>query len=74
MGSTFFIMMKIQIGKRYRNIKTKSIYVILNIGLAAWDSNQRLIVYQRESGSDKTVWIRSKTEFYEKFEEAANEV
>jgi hypothetical protein len=68
-------MVNIQVGKRYRNIKTKDVYVVLCIGLAAWDSEQSLIVYQRMDGNDKTVWIRSGTEFNEKFEEVStNEI
>ena len=66
-------MMDIQVGKRYRNIKTKGIYVVLNIGLATWDSDQCLIVYQRMDCDDKTVWIRSRHEFDEKFEEVSND-
>jgi hypothetical protein len=65
--------MDIQIGNRYRNIKTKGIYAVLNIGLAAWDSGQSLIIYQRVDSNDKTVWIRSKKEFNEKFEEISND-
>jgi hypothetical protein len=65
-------MMRIRIGNWYRNIKTKDVYVVLSIGLAAWDSRQCLIVYQRMGGNDKTVWIRSRTEFNEKFEEVSS--
>jgi hypothetical protein len=65
-------MINIQVEKRYRNIKTQDVYVVLNIGLAAWDSGQRLIIYQRAGGDDKTIWVRSGTEFNEKFEEVPN--
>jgi hypothetical protein len=64
-------MMNIQVGKCYQNIKTKNVYAILGIGLAAWDSSQCLIVYQRADSDDKTVWIRSRTEFNEKFKEVS---
>jgi len=67
-------MLNIQIGKRYRNIKTQNIYTVINIGLASWDSDQCLIVYQQAEGRDSTIWIRSRTEFNEKFEEVKNEI
>jgi hypothetical protein len=67
-------MMEIQAGKLYRNNKTKGIYVVLHIGLAAWDSSQRLIVYQRADIDEEVIWIRSRKEFGEKFEEITNEV
>jgi hypothetical protein len=65
-------MMEIQVGKRYQNIKTRDIYIILNIGIAVWDLSQCLIVYQRTDGNDKAVWIRSRTEFDEKFKEVSD--
>jgi len=61
-------MVSIQAGKHYRNIKTQNIYVVLHVAKAAWDNSQVLIVY-RQLLSDEHIWIRSRTEFYEKFEE-----
>jgi hypothetical protein len=58
-----------KIGGRYLNKKNGRIYVVLHTALASWDSNQNLVIYQRE---DKDVvdqiWVRSLTEFNEKFE------
>jgi hypothetical protein len=60
---------KVKVGGRYLNKKTGRIYIVLHNALASWDSYQNLVVYQRE---DKDVvdqiWIRSLTEFNEKFE------
>lgn len=62
--------MNIIVGAKYTNKKTHHYYVVLDIALAAWDSSETLVVY-REVGRDyPTVWVRSKTEFLEKFEEA----
>jgi hypothetical protein len=59
--------MNIRVGKTYKNKKTQSVYVVLHIGRAAWDLGQRLIIYQQMDS--KLVWVRSKNEFQEKFEE-----
>jgi hypothetical protein len=60
---------EVKVGGRYLNKKTGRIYIVLHNALASWDSYQNLVVYQRE---DKDVvdqiWIRSLTEFNEKFE------
>jgi hypothetical protein len=60
---------EVKVGSRYLNKKTGDIYIILHNALASWDSYQNLVVYQRE---DKDVvdqvWVRSRTEFNEKFE------
>ena len=65
-------MMDIQIGKKYKDRITQNIYVVLNIGLASWNSDQCLIVYQQMGSSDKTVWVQGWSEFNKKFEEARN--
>jgi hypothetical protein len=58
-----------RIGGRYKNIKTENVYVVLYNVIASWDSIQRLVVYQREDkDADSKVWVRSLTEFNEKFE------
>ncbi len=68
-------MIDIQVGKRYRNIKTRGVYLVLTTGLAAWDSEQCLVIYQRVDNDDQTVWVRSRNEFVEKFEEmSSNEI
>jgi hypothetical protein len=60
---------EIKIGGRYLNKNTGRIYIVLHDALASWDSYQRLVVYQREDkDAIDQVWIRSLTEFNEKFE------
>jgi hypothetical protein len=60
--------MTIEKGKAYTNIKTGRIYEVLHTASAAWDIAQTLVVYKDiERGS---VWVRSLTEFKEKFTEA----
>jgi hypothetical protein len=59
----------IEKGKAYANIKTGKVYTVLHsAAAAAWDIAQVLVVYQdTEQGA---VWVRSLTEFKEKFTEA----
>jgi hypothetical protein len=58
----------IEKGKAYTNIKTGRAYKALHIAFSAWDTAQILVVYEDiEHGS---VWVRSLTEFKEKFIEA----
>ncbi|GHU51030.1 hypothetical protein FACS1894200_10860 [Spirochaetia bacterium] len=58
----------VKAGGRYRNIKTGNVYMAVANAQASWDVNEELVVYQREDGEDETVWVRSLTEFNEKFE------
>jgi hypothetical protein len=60
----------IKSGDKYRNKKTCKIYAVLSTAYAAWDSCQRLVVYQKMeiNADDNRVWVRSLTEFNEKFE------
>jgi hypothetical protein len=51
----------------YTNIKTGTVYKVSHIATAAWDTAQVLVVYQDLEGA---AWVRSITEFVEKFEEA----
>lgn len=59
----------INVNSRYVNKKTGNTYIVTAIGVAAWDVNQKLIIYRRVSKDDTTVWVRSETEFNEKFKE-----
>jgi hypothetical protein len=58
-----------KIGKHYLNKKTGRIYIVLHNALASWDSNQNIVVYQYQGGNKDVdqVWVRSLTEFNEKF-------
>lgn len=57
------------VGKRYKNIKTGKIYLVLHNAVAAWDNLQSLVVYKREGEHEtEKIWVRSLTEFNEKFE------
>jgi hypothetical protein len=57
-----------KIGGRYRNIKTDMVYIVLYNARASWDSDQSLVVYQREDkDAGDQVWVRSLKEFNEKF-------
>jgi hypothetical protein len=57
-----------KVGGRYKNIKTGKVYIVLYNALASWDSSQNLVVYHREDKyADSKIWIRSLTEFNEKF-------
>jgi hypothetical protein len=59
---------EVEIGGRYENIKTGKVYIVLYNALASWDAYQHLVVYQRaDKDAGSTVWVRSLTEFYEKF-------
>ena len=58
--------MNIEAGRLYTNIKTGRVYKVLHIAAAAWDTNQVLAVCQ---DVEQTVWVRSLTEFREKFKE-----
>jgi hypothetical protein len=60
-------------GKKYRNIKTKDIYEVLNIGFAAWDNEQHLVVYKEAGVHWSLTWVRSLNEFKGKFEEVEND-
>jgi hypothetical protein len=56
-------------GGRYINKKNGIIYIVLHNALAAWDSYQNLVIYQREDkDAVDQIWVRSLTEFNEKFE------
>jgi hypothetical protein len=58
-----------KIGGRYTSKKNGRIYIVLHNALAAWDSYQNLVVYQREDkDAVDQIWVRSLTEFNEKFE------
>jgi hypothetical protein len=57
---------EVNVDSRYRNIKTGNIYTVIAIARACWDIYQWLIIYRREN--DVYVWVRSLTEFNEKFE------
>jgi hypothetical protein len=58
-----------KIGGRYINKKNGKIYIVLHNALAAWDSYHNLVVYQREDkDAVDQIWVRSLTEFNEKFE------
>jgi hypothetical protein len=58
--------MRIETGRLYTNIKTGKAYKVSHIATAAWDTAQVLVVYQDLEGA---AWVRSLTEFMEKFEE-----
>jgi hypothetical protein len=61
-------MAEVEIGGRYKNIKTGKAYIVLYTALASWDACQHLVVYQRaDKDAGNPVWVRSLTEFYEKF-------
>ena len=65
--SKMYKIKHIEEGKSYTNIKTGEVYKVLPIAAAAWDTAQVLVVYQDlEQGP---VWVRSMTEFSEKFTE-----
>jgi hypothetical protein len=58
-----------KIGGRYLNKKTGRIYIVLHNALASWDLYQSLVIYQREEkDAVDQIWVRSSTEFNEKFE------
>jgi hypothetical protein len=56
----------LEVGKLYKNKRTNDLYAIESFARAAWDVDQYLIVYRKIDG-DQTVWVRSATEFREKF-------
>jgi hypothetical protein len=62
--------MDIEEGRLYTNIKTGNLYKVLYLAIAAWDTNQVLVVYQ--DVKKELVWVRSLTEFGEKFKEYKN--
>ena len=60
---------EVKVGGRYKNNKTGKVYTVLYNAHASWDSYQSLVVYQRENKDVvDQVWVRSLTEFNEKFE------
>jgi hypothetical protein len=60
---------EVKVGGHYLNKKNRKIYVVLLNALSAWDTCQNLVVYQREGKGDAVqIWVRSLTEFKEKFE------
>ena len=61
---------EVTVGGRYRNNKTGNVYIVLHNAVASWDVHQSMVIYQREDGDDKKVWVRSLAEFKAKFEDA----
>jgi hypothetical protein len=58
-----------KIGGRYLNKKNGKNYIVLYNALSSWDLYQKLVIYQREDkDAVEQVWVRSLTEFNEKFE------
>lgn len=63
----------VKVGETYCNVKTGHSYLVLEIAKAAWDINQELVVYAFSkplNSPDDEVWVRSMTEFKEKFSES----
>ena len=58
----------IEIGKKYRNIKTGGVYEVLLISQNSEDPLELLVIYQKES--DILPWSRSLNLFVVKFEES----
>jgi hypothetical protein len=58
-----------KIGGRYVNKKTGRVYIVLYNASASWDLYQNLVIYRGgDKGAIDKVWVRSLTEFNEKFE------
>jgi hypothetical protein len=57
--------LEIKVGECYTNIKTDEVYEVLYIATPVWDIGQQLVLYCKVD--DDKVWVRSMTEFKEKF-------
>lgn len=54
-------MIKAEIGKIYRHVKTRDKYQVVGFCLASWDIQQALVIYSNID--TKECWARSMTEF-----------
>jgi hypothetical protein len=59
----------VEIGRTYINRKTNKRYKVLHLAYAAWDSDQKLVVYIEwlDGKMIGTPWVRSLKEYKEKF-------